>query len=48
MKEAKECEIANFDKFMVYKVVKDDKSHPFITSAHWYRTLPLKKQISKT
>ena len=32
VKEAKERELANFDKFMVYKVVKDDKNYPFITS----------------
>ena len=24
--------MANFDKFMVYKVVKEDKNYPFITS----------------
>ena len=24
--------MANFDKFMVYKVVKDNKNYPFITS----------------
>ena len=32
VKEAKERELANFDKFMVYKVVKNDKNYPFITS----------------
>ena len=31
VKEAKERELKNFDKFMVYKIVKDEKQ-PFITS----------------
>ena len=32
VKEAKERELAKFEKFLVYKVVKDDKNYPFITS----------------